>query len=590
MSADDNPVGLDAHVSVLVPVLDGTRALQAADGYVWAAPVAASRQKSCNTCVRGKRRCDKQTPRCGRCAAKNLDCTYRRPRQRQAAAPAATAAAAADTAGTAATAAVTPPIPMSMPMPMSVPMPASVSTSAMAPLSVPTSSVPTWSAVSGSAPVPIPIAAGGGGHVDGIDPVIGLECGDSTLTMPALGDETLSDSLELGFPVREPFAGPKERASGINPWDMHLDGPGLTTRGSGSGSSNGSDDSGSGANGGEGDDSDGIRVNSVRSGGKRIQVDIPFPPDAIRAALAALAAPDPLDDFFFSIDPDLVHDPRSKIGFVVHELTHMHQTFAQRRAAHFIHPRLYASGVPRSMVLAFAAAAAYAGHTRETKGWALKAVQYAVREVYQDAEWSAAAARPESGQSEGAAGGPTTTSSSGDGQLDGSGGNSRSSSVVDEHHGGGSGLSKAAVKEKLSRLQALVLLNCMRLFDGDLSSRSAAEREMGIMVSWTRELVDARRQMEEGLPPSMLISRDRLPRSWEAEGVTDGGKAPCYLWAEDESFTASRHLWEAKTSVEFFRAWREKPQFCVTNMMFRDFWQGAGPDDLDDFTKMMVIP
>ncbi|PTB61313.1 hypothetical protein BBK36DRAFT_122468, partial [Trichoderma citrinoviride] len=39
---------------------------------------AASRQKSCNACVRGKRRCDKRTPRCTRCAAKGLDCVYQR--------------------------------------------------------------------------------------------------------------------------------------------------------------------------------------------------------------------------------------------------------------------------------------------------------------------------------------------------------------------------------------------------------------------------------------------------------------------------------------------------------------------------------
>lgn len=35
-----------------------------------------SRQKSCNACVRSKRRCDKQTPRCTRCAEKNFSCVY----------------------------------------------------------------------------------------------------------------------------------------------------------------------------------------------------------------------------------------------------------------------------------------------------------------------------------------------------------------------------------------------------------------------------------------------------------------------------------------------------------------------------------
>lgn len=40
------------------------------------AAAAASRQKSCNACVRSKRRCDKRTPRCTRCATKRALCIY----------------------------------------------------------------------------------------------------------------------------------------------------------------------------------------------------------------------------------------------------------------------------------------------------------------------------------------------------------------------------------------------------------------------------------------------------------------------------------------------------------------------------------
>lgn len=35
-----------------------------------------SRQKSCIRCVQGKRRCNRQTPQCGRCLARGLECTY----------------------------------------------------------------------------------------------------------------------------------------------------------------------------------------------------------------------------------------------------------------------------------------------------------------------------------------------------------------------------------------------------------------------------------------------------------------------------------------------------------------------------------
>jgi hypothetical protein len=42
------------------------------------APVSASasRQKSCNACVKAKRGCDKQHPVCSRCEEKNISCIY----------------------------------------------------------------------------------------------------------------------------------------------------------------------------------------------------------------------------------------------------------------------------------------------------------------------------------------------------------------------------------------------------------------------------------------------------------------------------------------------------------------------------------
>lgn len=39
-------------------------------------PADKTRQKSCNACVRSKRRCDKLTPRCKRCSDKGVQCVY----------------------------------------------------------------------------------------------------------------------------------------------------------------------------------------------------------------------------------------------------------------------------------------------------------------------------------------------------------------------------------------------------------------------------------------------------------------------------------------------------------------------------------
>ena len=54
-----------------------------------------SRRKNCNACVWSKRRCDKRTPRCTRCAEKNFSCVYQ-------SLPSSSAAASAAAAGTAA--------------------------------------------------------------------------------------------------------------------------------------------------------------------------------------------------------------------------------------------------------------------------------------------------------------------------------------------------------------------------------------------------------------------------------------------------------------------------------------------------------
>lgn len=40
----------------------------------------ASRQKSCNACVRSKRKCDKRAPVCSRCAERDEPCVYKRRR------------------------------------------------------------------------------------------------------------------------------------------------------------------------------------------------------------------------------------------------------------------------------------------------------------------------------------------------------------------------------------------------------------------------------------------------------------------------------------------------------------------------------
>ena len=65
-------------------------------------------------------------------------------------------------------------------------------------------------------------------------------------------------------------------------------------------------------------------------------------------------------------------------------------------------------------------------------------------------------------------------------------------------------------------------------------------------------------------------------------------QAPCDLLEDRLEFTASKHLWEAPTSVDFFRAWKTKPRWTVQHLNFCEFWQYARPADTDDFTKVLL--
>jgi hypothetical protein len=157
------------------------------------------------------------------------------------------------------------------------------------------------------------------------------------------------------------------------------------------------------------------------------------------------------------MDPLLVHDPRSSIGYMVAGMTNLHAGFVRTRALPFAHPRLYSASVPKTMLAAFCGASAYASRTPETKGWAYKAVQEACAEVRRE------------------------------------------------------GSLASSPLEKLARCHALLVLETIRVFDGDMGLRFAAERELGTLRDWSLELPGIVREMSGGRP----LARDHPPSTWD---------------------------------------------------------------------------
>lgn len=166
--------------------------------------------------------------------------------------------------------------------------------------------------------------------------------------------------------------------------------------------------------------------------------------------------------------PWQVHEPDSRIGFIVSFLKEVHVTFAQTQQLPFIHRHLYRSigETPRPLMAAYTAIAAYAGRTDANKSWAIRAICESSAEVLRGAK---------------------SSSSSAD----------------------------LTCHEKLARTQALWLLQTIRCFDGDISMRAQAERDMGVLERWLKELEEIRDNFDDVhlLDDSSL--RQKPPRSWE---------------------------------------------------------------------------
>ncbi|KAH9885674.1 hypothetical protein F4778DRAFT_498501 [Xylariomycetidae sp. FL2044] len=192
--------------------------------------------------------------------------------------------------------------------------------------------------------------------------------------------------------------------------------------------------------------------------------------------------------------------------------------------------------------------------------------------------------------------------------------------------------------EKLARAQALFVYQVIRLFDGDVGLRVQAERDMALFQTWLAELckirdnlssgggeenVDdddeqAQRQLHSGGAVAAAAARARariLPVvQWErwifAESVrrtilmaysvitmyeimSDTGQHGQGInqaspWVYIHRWTLGRSLWEADSAYEFWRAWRERRHFVISNYAFEEFLEHGRGEDVDEFGKILL--
>lgn len=168
--------------------------------------------------------------------------------------------------------------------------------------------------------------------------------------------------------------------------------------------------------------------------------------------------------------PWQIYEPGNRLGFLASYFTHLHTTFAQTKETPFLHRDLYRglSSTPRPLIAAYTALSAYAGRTSANKAWAIRAICEGADEILKLADQNTAA-----------------------------------SSAVTRGH------------EKLACAQALWLLQTVRCFDGDVSLRAAAVRDMGVLKKWLKDLEHLRDNLDDLHLLDHIALRQRPPRSWE---------------------------------------------------------------------------
>ncbi|OHW95914.1 C6 zinc finger domain-containing protein [Colletotrichum incanum] len=165
----------------------------------------------------------------------------------------------------------------------------------------------------------------------------------------------------------------------------------------------------------------------------------------------------------------------------------------------------------------------------------------------------------------------------------------------------------------LARLQAALLYQIIRLFDGDISMRASAQQTLPALESTMLSLRPFVR-WEHGQPeigPAEDHSTCPTKETWHEWIFQESARRSifftCFLLVAYKllvgkipngcvenhnichSWTLSANLWKAPDVVDFAVAWREKRHFVVTKGSFNDVLRDAAADDIDVFGRMLIV-
>lgn len=239
----------------------------------------------------------------------------------------------------------------------------------------------------------------------------------------------------------------------------------------------------------------------------------------------------------------------------VREMLHC---WTQHGHNNFIHPRLYADGLPTCLQDAFTTLTAYVHRTPAVKNTVLQIVDERA------AFLTCLNLLPEPGEE--------------------------------------------GVRARLARVQALFIYVFVGLFDGSIHARVAAERQIATLRLWLTELWQAARDLagEDLQPLSQSASADYYAASsavWKlwilaesarrtlliVETILNTYQAMTIGWVECPGcvmFTARRGLWEAASAVKWTEMCRERSPLLIASLQPERYLAQYGAEEIDDFVKL----
>ncbi|PVH98985.1 hypothetical protein DM02DRAFT_595106 [Periconia macrospinosa] len=246
---------------------------------------------------------------------------------------------------------------------------------------------------------------------------------------------------------------------------------------------------------------------------------------------------------------------RSQTDAALHRFRTWPDKWVKEGKAPFIHPRLYSPEMPKPLQDAYAACAIYSVKTAQNEAIAFTVIESKANEVLR----------------------------------------SRADDAEDN------GAASWTPLDLLAAVQALIIFQFIRLFDGDIRQRAQAEEAQLVLQAWSDEL-EARTELER------VFTTDTAPswRSWIfAESVRrtmvmslNLAGVYSYLFhgfctfgprLQSYTFTAQRWLWEAKSELEWDRVKQSRASYYITKLDFNQVLHVGQEEELDEFGVMMLI-